>query len=252
MSSFFTSVFQHQRLITIASLAVVVALSASIMQWSGDRLMMIDLGSGAILYGALVFLMWWTMMLAMMLPSAVPALLTDAAVTRKFSPAQEPAWTIGAFAAGYVVVWSAFALGATVVNVVLGTLIQMTPMMATTSQVIGMALLAIAGLYQLTPAKQACLSKCQSPFAFLPGQWRPGPAAAFARGLKHGLFCTGCCGVLMLLLFYGGVMELNWIGGLALYILVEKLIPMRWRLHQFTGALLLLWAGALAVSLLRG
>lgn len=250
MSSFFASLFQHQRLVTIASLGIVVALCALIMQWSGDRLMMIDLSSGALFYAVLVFLMWWTMMMAMMLPTAVPALLTDAAISRRFAPAAGSARTAVAFAAGYVVIWSAFAFGATVINIVLGTLIQMTPMMAITSEIIGIVLLVITGLYQLTPAKQSCLSKCQSPFAFVPGQWRPGTASAFSRGLRHGLYCTGCCGVLMFLLFYGGVMEINWIGGLALYVLIEKLIPLHWRLHQFTGILLLLWAGALAVSLL--
>jgi predicted metal-binding membrane protein len=251
MISFFASIFQHQRLITIASLAVVVSLCALIMQWSGGRLMMIDLSGGVALYASLVFVMWWTMMMAMMLPTAVPALLTDTAVTRKFSRDERAAWMAIAFAAGYVVIWSAFALAATVINVVLGTVIQMTPMMAITSKIIGIVLLAIAGLYQLTPAKQSCLSKCQSPFAFAPGQWRAGADAAFMRGLKHGLFCTGCCGVLMFLLFYGGVMEINWIGGLALYVLLEKLIPIHWRLHQFTGVLLLLWAGALMVALLH-
>jgi predicted metal-binding membrane protein len=251
MSGFFSSLFHYQRLVTIASLAVVVAICASIMQWSGDRLMMTDLGSGAGLYAVLVFLMWWTMMMAMMLPTAVPALLTDAALARKFAPMQDSAWTAAAFALGYVAVWSAFALSATMINIILGTVIQMTPMMAIASKIIGIVFLALAGLYQLTPMKQSCLVKCQSPIAFIPGQWRRGAAPAFERGLRHGLYCTGCCGVLMLLLFYGGVMEVNWIGGLALYVLAEKLIPLRWRLHQFTGALLLIWAGALMVSLLR-
>jgi predicted metal-binding membrane protein len=250
VSRFFASLFQHQRLVTLASLAVVVILSASIMQWSGDRLMMVDLASGAALYAALVFLMWWTMMMAMMLPSAVPALLTDAAITRKFSSTLDRIPTAVAFALGYIVVWTVFALLATVVNILVGSLIQMTPMMAITSKIVGIVLLLIAGLYQLTPLKQGCLTKCQSPLTFVPGQWRPGAAAAFERGLRHGLFCTGCCGVLMLLLFYGGVMEITWIGGLALYVLVEKLVPLRWRLHQFTGVLLLVWAGVLAVSLI--
>jgi predicted metal-binding membrane protein len=252
MSSIFASLFHHQRLIAIASLAVVVTISASVMQWSGDRLMMIDLASGTGLYAALIFLMWWTMMMAMMLPTAVPALLTDVTIARKFAPTQDGAWTAASFALGYVAVWSAFALAATAVNVIVGAVIQMTPMMAITSKIIGVGLLALAGVYQLTPMKQSCLIKCQSPIAFTPGRWRRGSAAAFERGLRHGLYCTGCCGMLMLLLFYGGVMEVNWIGGLALYVLVEKLIPAHWRLHQFTGALLLIWAGALAVSLLRG
>src|SRR5262245_29709290 len=105
MSGFFASLFQYQRLVTIASLAIVVAICISIMQWSGDRLMMIDLGSGAALYSLLVFLMWWTMMMAMMLPTAVPALLTDAAISRKLAASQNGAATAIAFALGYVIVW---------------------------------------------------------------------------------------------------------------------------------------------------
>src|SRR5439155_1094334 len=102
---------------------------------------------------------------------------------------------------------------------------------------LGIVILVGAGLYQLTAAKQACLVKCQSPIAFAPGQWRAGSQAAFKRGVAHGIYCMGCCGPLMLLLFYGGVMQANWIGGLALYVLVEKLIPARWHLHQLTGGL---------------
>lgn len=248
--SFFSSLFHHQRLVTIASLSIVVALCVIAMQWSGDRLMMLDWSAGRFFYALLVFVMWWTMMMAMMLPTAVPALLTDSAVARKWSPREDQARLQIAFALGYVSVWTAFALAATAVNILGGRSVQLTPMMAITSQVVGMALLAFAGLYQLTPAKQSCLVKCQSPFAFLPGEWRAGPYAAFRRGLAHGLYCTGCCGPLMLLLFYGGVMEANWIGGLALYVLVEKLVPVQWRLYQFTGVLLLLWAAWLAFALI--
>lgn len=247
---FFTSLFHHRRLVTIASLAMVVMFCVIAMQWSGDRLMVLDMTADGVFYAALVFVMWWTMMMAMMLPTAVPALLTDTAIARKWSPAADAARLQMAFGLGYVSVWTAFALAATLVNVLIGRFVQMTPMMAITSQIIGAALLALAGLYQLTPAKHSCLVKCQSPIAFLPGQWRAGSYAAYRRGFAHGLYCAGCCGPLMLLLFYGGVMEANWIGGLALYVLVEKLVPLQWRMHQFTGVLLILWALYLAASLI--
>lgn len=250
MSGFFTALYRRGRLVTIASLGIVVALCAFVMQRSGDRVMMIDPGADSILYSTLVFVMWWTMMMAMMLPTAVPALLTDAAIARKWSATEDSARLQIAFALGYVAIWSAFALAATVVNIVAGQFIQMTPMMAITSRIIGILLLAGAGVYQLTTVKQACLVKCQSPIAFAPGQWRAGSQAAFKRGAAHGIYCMGCCGILMLLLFYGGVMEANWIGGLALYVLVEKLIPAQWRLHQFTGGLLVIWAALLALSLI--
>jgi predicted metal-binding membrane protein len=250
MSGFFTALYRRERLVTIASLALVVALCVLVMQRSGDRVMMVDPSADSILYSSLVFVMWWAMMMAMMLPTAVPALLTDAAIARKWSPAENPARLRIAFALGYVAIWSAFAFAATFVNILAGQFIQMTPMMAITSKIIGILLLTGAGLYQLTPAKQACLVKCQSPIAFAPGQWRAGSQAAFKRGMAHGIYCMGCCGVLMLLLFYGGVMEANWIGGLALYVLVEKLTPAQWRLHQFTGGLLIIWAVLLALSLI--
>lgn len=248
-NGFFSALYHHQRLVTIASLALVVAFCVLAMQWSGDRLMMLDMATGGALYAVLVFVMWWTMMMAMMLPTAVPALLTDAAIARKWSPGASQTRLQIVFALGYVSVWTGFALAATVVNLLIGRVIQMTPMMAITSQIVAIALLAFAGLYQLTPAKQSCLTKCQSPITFLPGQWRAGAYAAYRRGFANGLYCTGCCGPLMLLLFYGGVMEANWIGGLALYVLVEKLTPLNWRLYQFTGLLLLLWAGLLGWSL---
>lgn len=250
MSGFFTALYQHQRLVTIASLAIVVGLCVPAMQWSGDQAMMTDLAAGRLLYSTLIFIMWWTMMMVMMLPTAVPALLTDAAIARKWSPGESQITLQVAFALGYAAVWSAFALLATLINVVAGQAIQMTMMMAITSKIIGALLLLIAGLYQLTPAKQACLVKCQSPIAFRPGTWRAGRTASFERGLRHGLYCTGCCGPLMLLLFYGGVMEATWIGGLALYVLIEKLVPAHWRLHQFTGFLLILWAVWLAATLI--
>src|SRR4051794_30816168 len=110
MGGFFTALYRRERLVTIAGLAIVVAVCVLVMQRSGDRVMMIDPGGDSILYSGLVFIMWWTMMMAMMLPTAVPALLTDAAIARKWSPAKDSARLQIAFALGYVAIWSAFAL----------------------------------------------------------------------------------------------------------------------------------------------
>ena len=114
-------------------------------------------------------------------------------------------------------------------------------MMAVVSEVLGGSLLIAAGLYQLSPLKSACLRKCQAPLTFFANNWRKGSLGAFRMGLSHGLFCLGCCWVLMGLLFYGGVMELRWIVGLALYVAAEKLIPVGNRLSRFTGILLIGW-----------
>ena len=114
-------------------------------------------------------------------------------------------------------------------------------MMAVTSAVIGGGLLVAAGLYQMSPLKSACLRKCQTPLMFFARNWRKGYLGALRMGLSHGLYCLGCCWVLMGLLFYGGVMELRWIVGLALYVAAEKLIPAGNRLSRFTGILLIGW-----------
>ena len=107
--------------------------------------------------------------------------------------------------------------------------------------------LIAAGLYQLSPLKQACLRKCQTPLMFFARNWRKGYGGALRMGLSHGLYCLGCCWVLMGLLFYGGVMELRWIVGLALYVAAEKLLPPSAQLSRFMGILLIgwgLWTGS--------
>ena len=114
-------------------------------------------------------------------------------------------------------------------------------MMVTSSVYFGAALLVAAGVYQLTPLKQACLRHCRSPFDFIAHYWRQGKIGAFRMGLEHGLFCLGCCWVLMALLFYGGVMNLWWISGLAIYVLIEKLAPAGPFVGKFTGVILIVW-----------
>lgn len=184
----------------------------------------------------LLFLMWWSMMMAMMLPSAAPAILTYGTIARKLPPAHPML-----FALGYAAVWSAFATSATALQVWAAEVIPLTGMMAIVSRSVGGLLLVVAGLYQLTPVKRACLTKCQTPLFYLAHHWRSGAAGAFRMGLSHGLYCLGCCWVLMLLLFYGGVMDFRWIIGLALYVAAEKLVPVRFKLQEFAAAALITW-----------
>ena len=184
----------------------------------------------------LLFLMWWSMMMAMMLPSAAPAILTYGTIARKLPPAHPLVFSLG-----YAAVWTAFAATATALQIWAAEVIPLTSMMAIVSRSVGGALLVAAGLYQLTPLKSACLSKCQTPLFYLAHHWRNGAAGAFRMGVSHGLFCLGCCWVLMLLLFYGGVMDFRWIIGLALYVAAEKLVPMRFKLQGIAAAALIIW-----------
>ena len=211
---------------------------------SGDALMMRMPPRISAEWIILLFVMWWTMMLAMMLPSAAPAILTFGAVSRRLD-GRNASTRVLAFAAGYALIWTAFCLAAVAFQMAAAQILRLDPMFATTSRVVGGTLLIAAGLYQLTPLKQACLRKCQLPLLVFARNWRPGTHGALRMGLGHGLFCVGCCAVLMAVLFYGGVMEPKWIAGLAIYILIEKLLPPQWYLSRFSGIVLCIWGGAI-------
>src|SRR5215470_13750594 len=168
----------------------------------------------------LLWAMWAAMMAAMMLPSASPMLLLyDGAAKRQAVDARAGAERqVYALAAGYVAVWALFSVGATALQRILSMLLLVSPMMTLTSPVAAAGLLVIAGAYQLTPLKHACLRACQSPLGFMMGHWRPGIAGAFRVGVAHGIYCLGCCWALMLLLFVGGVMNLAVIATLTLVV----------------------------------
>ena len=204
-------------------------------------------GAWTIGYSVVIFFMWWVMMFGMMLPSAAPLLLLFARMMRKEKKKGAPYVPTGVFALGYVVMWAAFSAVATGVQWGLEASGLLSGIMVGTSAVLGAALLIAAGVWQLTPLKNACLRHCRSPIGFLSAQWRPGRTGAFRMGLVHGAFCLGCCWFLMALLFYGGVMNLYWIIGLALYILIEKLLPAGARIAQLTGVFLIAWGAALLI-----
>lgn len=203
-------------------------------------------------YVALMLAMWWAMMVAMMLPSAAPMVLLFAVVNRKSRKQGRPYVPTGFFVAGYLVAWGGFSLVAVLLQWGLERLSLLSPLMHVTSLYLGAALLIGAGVYQLTPLKHACLRHCRSPIDFIARYWRQGTGGAFRMGLKHGLFCLGCCWVLMVLLFYAGVMNLWWIVGLALYVLLEKLGPAGHRLGRYTGGLLILWGGWVLLRAVTG
>jgi predicted metal-binding membrane protein len=188
----------------------------------------------------LLWAMWAVMMAGMMLPSASPLVLLYGSVARRAETTRPNASRqTYALAAGYLVVWIVFSLGATALQRLLAMFLLLSPMMEVTSTVAGATLLLIAGLYQLTPFKQACLRTCQSPLGFLMSRWQPGLNGAFHMGLRHGAFCVGCCWALMLLLFAGGVMNLAVIAALTAFVAFEKLTPFGARGARVSGILLI-------------
>lgn len=195
---------------------------------------------------AVVITMWWVMMIAMMTPSAAPLILLYGVVLRRHAAAGQsayvPSWLL---LAGYLTVWLAFSVVAATLQKALqpaGLISEM--MLWSRSATLSAAVLAAAGLYQLSPLKRACLTQCRSPVRFLTEHWRPGRFGSFMLGVRHGAYCVGCCWVLMALLFVGGVMNLIWIAALTLLVLVEKLSPVGEKIGKVSAGLLIVWAVA--------
>ena len=169
----------------------------------------------------LTFAMWSVMMVGMMTASAAPVIMLFTGLTEKRGDAGAST-TAMVFGLGYLAVWVSFSAAAALGQWGLQRALLLTPEMSITSSIAGGIILISAGAYQLTPAKRACLRQCQSPLGFLMANWRDGTAGAFEMGMRHGLFCLGCCWALMLVLFVVGVMNLAWVAALTVFVLAEK------------------------------
>lgn len=222
-------------------------LAASVAAWAFLAWIAVDMGhplvqltmpgvpEWSVLNIVAVFAMWAVMMAAMMLPSALPMII---AFTRLAARGGEPA-RAAVFVAAYLLVWTVFSAVATALQWVLQAVDWVDPMIVSTSPLLSGTLLVIAGVYQFTPLKKVCLMSCRTPVGFLLGAWRPGSAGAFRMGLRHGLFCAGCCWAVMALLFVGGVMNLPWIAALSIVVAIEKLAPGGERIAMVLGVVLI-------------
>ena len=194
-------------------------------------------------YAVLMFFMWWVMMVAMMLPSAAPMILLFARIQRSQKDKGAPFVPTSIFTMGYLVTWGVFSALAAGAQWGLERVGLLSAMMIITSGLFAGSVLLVAGIYQLTPLKHACLRHCRSPLQFIMQHWRNGSSGAFRMGIDHGAFCLSCCWFLMALLFVGGVMNLYWIVGLALFVLLEKTIPAGHWFGSITGIGLMVWGG---------
>lgn len=198
-------------------------------------------------YVLLAFSMWWVMMVAMMLPAATPVILLYARAAAGRSPEAKPA--TGSFLAGYLAVWGLFSLIAASLQAGLERFDFLAPVtMSSTGKWFSAAVLVAAGLYQLSPFKEACLSRCRNPADFLSRHYRPGRLGAFRIGLLHGAWCVGCCWLLMALLFVGGAMNLAWIALLTLLVAAEKLLPAGHRIAFAAGLAFIVWGTLIAFA----
>ena len=190
---------------------------------------------------AYMFAMWAVMMVAMMMPSATPTVLIYGTVRRRRQETGRAYAPTGAFVLGYLFVWVAVSLAATLVNWWLHAEGAMTAMMGRVAPLGGGAVLIGAGVFQYTKLKQTCLENCRTPLAFLTQNWREGTRGAFMMGAHHGAYCLGCCWMLMALLFGLGVMNIAWVAVLTVVVLAEKLLPHGAYISRALGAVLIIW-----------
>jgi predicted metal-binding membrane protein len=242
------AVLRRERAVTLAGLAALVGLSwLALLRIGGHMADMAAMGMAhrmpwTAADAVLMTTMWTVMMVAMMLPTATPMILVFASVNRRRRAAgQAPGASTMAFVLGYLGVWIAFAVAATAAQWALHAAALLSPDAMQAAPLVGAAVLVAAGVYQLTPLKHACLSRCQTPLGFLLSEWREGRRGALVMGMRHGAFCLGCCWLLMALLFAGGVMNLAWVGGLTVFVLLEKVLPAGRVVSWLAGAALIAW-----------
>jgi predicted metal-binding membrane protein len=241
-------------MVVAASLVTITALAWAYLgyqSWAMDHMDMVDMampGSGQ--WGLwdllLVFAMWAVMMVGMMTPSASPVVLLFARIQNGRHAQGRPLVASSLFLLGYLAAWTGFSLAATLLQWAMHAAMLITPAMTGTSPLLGGTVLVAAGIYQWTPAKHACLAHCRSPMGYLLGEWRDGARGAFVMGLKHGVYCTGCCWLLMLVLFVVGVMNLLWVALLAALVLLEKTLQQGLWLGRIAGLALIVWGSWIA------
>jgi predicted metal-binding membrane protein len=262
-SSPIESILRRDRAIVIAALLALTALAWTYVQWLAANMasmsgVMPDM-PGMVMDPAvrpwapveflLAFAMWAVMMIGMMTPSAAPMILIYARVGRQAAAHGKPLVPTIWFLLGYLIAWVAFALAAAAVQGGLLQLRLLTPALASASNIFAGILLLAAGLYQWTPFKDACLIQCQGPVSFIQrhGGFRHSGSASLMLGLRHGLYCVGCCWALMGILLVAGVMNLVWIAALSIWVLLEKIVPAG-RLMSRALGLVLVAAGLIFVG----
>ena len=246
----------RDRLIPLAGVAVVslvcwayLSLLFREMMAMPDAAMDIVPKPWSMIEAAAMLVMWWIMMIAMMLPSATMMLMTFATVNRRRRARGIPHVATAIFASGYLIAWGVFSIAATTAQWGLEQLALLSAMTLAVPTVTGGILLILAGLYQFTPLKHACLRHCRSPLDFVVNRWRDASGGALAMGVEHGLYCLGCCWVLMALLFVFGVMNLVWIAALTVLVLIEKAVPGGPVIARIGGGVMILTGGAMIAVL---
>lgn len=248
---------QRDRILVFCSVGLLAALAWAYTIHLGDVTSSETAGSGMSMPSmtnwsaadfAFMLVMWAVMMFAMMLPSVTPTVMIYERVRAKRQETGRPFVPTGGFVLGYLLVWVGFSLSATVLNWWLHTNGALTSMMGRVAPTAGGVVLILAGLFQWTSLKQACLEHCRSPMGFLTAHWRNGMLGTVKMGVHHGVYCLGCCWMLMVLLFVMGVMNLVWVAILTIVVLAEKTLSHGRVFSRGLGVVLIAWGAWLIAA----
>jgi len=190
---------------------------------------------------ALLFLMWFVMMIAMMTPAVAPLILIFAMVNRQRKQQNRPFVNTAYLMTGYFVVWAAFSLAATSLQWLLQQISMLNPEMKTTNKILGSVILIATGIFQFTAFKHTCLQYCRTPIEFVHRHWKEGKPGALRMGIQNGFYCLGCCWMLMVVLFVAGIMNLLWVAIIALFVLIEKISSQTKWISYVAGFVLILY-----------
>ena len=227
------TVLKKDRLIVVVALLILCVLSWLYIIYLYNQ--MYPMNMDAILFAmpmtpnwsstdfVLLFIMWFVMMIAMMTPSVTPLVLIFTLINRRRREQRNPIVPSAYLLSGYFLVWAAFSLIATLLQWLLQQLSLLNPEMITTSKILGGVVLMLAGVFQFTPLKNTCLRYCRTPIGFIHQHWKDGKSGALQMGVQNGIYCLGCCWILMLLLFVSGIMNILWIAIISLFVLIEKI-----------------------------
>jgi predicted metal-binding membrane protein len=237
---------QRERTLILALLLILAAASWAILVWQSRTASGMNMGLTMGMGAALFLAIWIVMMIAMMFPTAAPMILVFVRVQRDQRSGGRnfaPTWV---FVGSYLLIWALFGVLAYLGALLAVGLAQQVPWIMVNASRIGGGILVLAGLYQFTPLKRACLAKCRTPQNFILHSWRDGSSGSFRMGLEHGIYCLGCNWLLFVLLFPLGIMNIAAMALLTVLIFAEKVFPLGDRIAQF-AALALIFYGALVI-----
>ena len=242
--------FPRERKLIVGLLLTLAAASWALLIWQSGTMNSQAMGMGLTMgMSAVLFIVIWVvMMIAMMFPTAAPMILMFTRVyagKRQLGQAFVPTWI---FVGAYLLIWTLFGGVAYPLALLAERLAAQSMWLMSNASRISGALLVLAGLYQLSPLKHMCLTKCRTPLQFILSSWRDGYGGAFRMGFVHGAYCLGCCWLLFVLLFPLGIMNIAVMALLTALIFAEKSVPLGRQIGQITGIVLILY-GVLVVLL---